>query len=143
MKRILETLMVGYCLVGIALAALAALDEEGAKLHRLFDEEWEWTLREYPEYATVIGDTRYNDRLTDLSAEAMERRKAHELEVLRRIRETDRAHLSGQDILSFDLFLRGAERSVERQRLFSRPLIIARLQLRRIGSPLDVSRGDE
>jgi uncharacterized protein (DUF885 family) len=116
MKRILEALMVGYWLVGIALVAFAVPDEEGAKLHRLFDEEWEWTLREYPEYATVVGDNRYNDRLTDLSAEAIERRKAHEREMLKRIREIDRSRLTGQDVLSYDLFLRETERSVERQR---------------------------
>ena len=89
---------------------------EVAKLHALLDEEWEWTLREFPEFATNVGDNRYNDKLTDLSAPAMERRKVHEREVLQRIRALDRSRLPGQDIVSYDLFRREAERSVEQQR---------------------------
>ena len=37
-----------------------------------------WTLREFPEFATNVGDNHYNDKLTDLSAPAMERRKGHD-----------------------------------------------------------------
>jgi hypothetical protein len=35
---------------------------DAAKLRALFDEEWQWTLREYPEFATAVGDSRYNDK---------------------------------------------------------------------------------
>ena len=44
-----------------------AANADAAKLHALFDDEWQWTLREYPEFATGVGDNRYNDKLTDLS----------------------------------------------------------------------------
>ncbi len=91
-------------------------DREAKRLQALFDTEWQWRLREYPEFATVVGDPRYNDKLTDLSAAAMDRRKAHERDVLRRIREIDRARLSGQDVLSYDLFRRDAAQSVALQR---------------------------
>ena len=33
----------------------------------LLDEEWQYELRSDPEMATTLGDTRYNDRLTDHS----------------------------------------------------------------------------
>ncbi len=49
-------------------ASAPAANPEAAKLLALFDEEWQWTLREYPEFATGVGDDRYNDKLTDLSA---------------------------------------------------------------------------
>jgi uncharacterized protein (DUF885 family) len=91
-------------------------DREVKRLHALFDTEWQWRLQEYPEFATFVGDPRYNDKLTDLSAAAMDRRKAHERDVLRRIREIDRARLSGQDVLSYDLFRRDAEQNVALQR---------------------------
>jgi uncharacterized protein (DUF885 family) len=90
--------------------------QEATKLHALFEDEWQWTLREYPEFATSVGNHRYNDKLTDLSASAMDRRKAHERDVLKRITEIDRASLSGQDALSYDLFRRAAELSVSLQR---------------------------
>ena len=96
--------------------AESPVDREAKRLQALFDTEWQWRLREYPEIATVVGDPRYNDKLTDLSAAAMDRRKAHERDVLRRIGEIDRARLSGQDVLSYDLFRRDAEQNVALQR---------------------------
>ena len=48
---------------GAAKGAAAAAAKDLAKL---FDDEWEWELREFPERATTLGDLRYNDRLTDL-----------------------------------------------------------------------------
>jgi uncharacterized protein (DUF885 family) len=102
-------------LVGPACADSPA-DQEAKKLHAIFDAEWQWNLREYPEVATRLGDPRYNDKLTDLSAQAMENRKQHERDVLERIRAIDRARLSGQDLLSHDLFRRAAEESVALQR---------------------------
>ncbi len=90
--------------------------DEATKLHTLFEGEWQWTLREYPEFATNVGDPRYNDKLTDLRAAAIDRRKAHEKDVLKAIRDIDRALLTGQDVLSYDLFRRESERSVALER---------------------------
>jgi uncharacterized protein (DUF885 family) len=93
-----------------------AAKADAAKLHALCDQEWQWTLREYPEFATGVGDDRYNDKLTDLSAAAIDRRKAHERKYLRRLREIDRGRLMGQDVVSYDLSLAGAVQDVAMQR---------------------------
>jgi uncharacterized protein (DUF885 family) len=105
----------------------SAVQDETKKLHALFDDEWQWTLREYPEFATRIGDPRYNDKLTDLAAPAIEARKAHKRDLLKRIREIDRASLMGQDVLSYDLFLREAEESVALQRFPSEWMPISQM----------------
>src|SRR2546422_6672705 len=99
-----------------ALAQVISSNAAAKKLHELFDEDWQWGLREYPESATLLGDNRYNDRLTDLSPEAIERGKAHEREMLDRIQKIDRSRLSGQDVISYDLFLRDKKLNVEGQR---------------------------
>jgi len=99
-----------------ARADAPAANAEAAKLHALFDQEWQWMLREYPEFATGVGDNRYNDKLADLSAPAMDRRKAHEREYLRRLREIDRGRLAGQDVVSYDLSLAGALQDVALER---------------------------
>jgi len=88
----------------------------GKDLAKLFDDEWEWELREYPERATLLGDPRYNDRLTDLSTEAIERRKAHSKETLARLKKIGRDGLSDDDRLSYDVFLRELETSIEGDR---------------------------
>ena len=94
-----------------AKSAAAAKD-----LAKLFDDEWEWELREFPERATTLGYPRYSDRLTDLSFEAIERRKAHSKEALARLQKIGRDGLSEDDRLSYDVFAREVETSIEGDR---------------------------
>jgi hypothetical protein len=89
-------------------AGASSAIQQATKLHALIEDEWQWTLREYPEFATSVGDPRYNDKLTDVSASAMDRRKAHERDLLKRVMEIDHSSLTGQDVLSYDLFRRAA-----------------------------------
>ena len=35
-------------------------------LHKLFEDEWEWAMRENPTWASSLGDRRYNDRWEDV-----------------------------------------------------------------------------
>ncbi len=99
-------------------------NDEAKKLHSLFAEDWQWSLQQFPENATFLGDHRNNHRLIDLSFAAIEQRKAHEREMLNRIQQIDRAKLSGQDVISYDLYLRDKRINVEGQRfpLELRPL---------------------
>jgi uncharacterized protein (DUF885 family) len=91
-------------------------NDEAKKLHTLFAEDWQWSLQQFPENATWLGDNRYNHRLIDLSFEAIEQRKAHEREMLNRIQQIDRTKLSGQDVISYDLYWRDKKINVEGQR---------------------------
>jgi uncharacterized protein (DUF885 family) len=93
-------------------AAPAARAEAGKTLREFFETEWEWGLKEYPEGATYLGDPRYNDRLTDLSPESFDRRKARRREALGRLKAIDRAALSPEDQLSYDLYTRQLETSI-------------------------------
>ena len=132
-RRLRTSVVLIFTLVVLAPAAqgraeiFSAIQDETKKLHALFDDEWQWTLREYPEFATRIGDPRYNDRLTDMTAPAIETRKAHKRDLLKRIREIDRASLTGQDVLSYDLFLRETEQSVALQRFPSEWMPISQM----------------
>ncbi len=85
----------------------------GRQLHTLFDEEWEWTMREYPTFASSLGDRRYNDQWTDVSIEANERRHRHRQDVLARLKRIDRRRLSTADQLNYDLFRRDFEEAIE------------------------------
>jgi uncharacterized protein (DUF885 family) len=94
-------------------AQVLSSSDAAKKLHALFNEDWEWSLQQYPESATLLGDNRYNDRVTDYSTEAIERRKIHEREMLDRVQKIDRSQLKGQDVISYDLFLRDKKFNVE------------------------------
>ncbi len=82
-------------------------------LQKLFDDEWEWTMREFPTFASMLGDRRFNDRWTDVSIEAVERRHQHRLDALRRLQSIDRARLSTADQLNYDLFRKDLETDIE------------------------------
>ncbi len=77
---------------------------------------WERQLREFPELSTWTGDNRYNDRFTDLSLDAIERRKTDEKLMLERARSIERSLLSAQDQLSHALLLWELELAVRAQR---------------------------
>jgi uncharacterized protein (DUF885 family) len=108
-------------LVFVALLLLlpAALLADDAQFRKLLDDEWQWQLQEFPTLATSIGDNRYNDRMTDNSEEAIERRRAHARDLVGRIRAIDRTKLSTANQLNYDLFLREAEEDVAGQRFRS------------------------
>ena len=86
---------------------------DGERLHRLFDFSWEYNMKESPEFATAIGYPGQNDRWTDMSLEAIARREETDKLDLELIKSIDRAKLSGQDAISYDLYRRNAEFSVE------------------------------
>jgi uncharacterized protein (DUF885 family) len=88
----------------LALAVQAA-PSEAEKLHELVTAEWEWQLRDNPEVATSLGDRRYDDRLSERSADSFARRREHNRETFRRILEIDRSKLGDEDKLNYDLFL--------------------------------------
>lgn len=86
---------------------LAQAPEE--RLTKLFDTEWEYTLREAPTFASHLGDKRYNDRWPDVSLSAMARRHAHQLELLKKLADFDETTLSAADRLNYRLFRRQVE----------------------------------
>jgi hypothetical protein len=52
-------------LISLMLLASSAVADEARKPHELFDDGWEWLLRDAPEAAASIGDRRDDDRLSD------------------------------------------------------------------------------
>jgi uncharacterized protein (DUF885 family) len=89
---------------------------ESARLHALFDAEWEHTMRVSPTWASHLGDRRYNDRWPDQSLATIEREHAHDCDVLKRLAAIDRAKLAEADQLNYDLFRLAREREVEGHR---------------------------
>lgn len=58
-------------------AATAAPKDAAQALHALMDAEFESDLAQFPERATMLGDHRYDDRLTDRSPAAIAARREH------------------------------------------------------------------
>jgi len=100
----------GFALAWTAEAAVATsvapVADRLAAQNALFDEQYEIDLRNYPERATAFGDYRYNDRLTDHSLEAVQRRHQTDTEFLARLEAIPTTGFSDQDQLSHDLLVR-------------------------------------
>ena len=98
--------------------------DASAALHQLFDDAWERRLRDYPVFASNLGDMRYADQWTDNSPAAIEARHQANLADLARLRAIDRDALSTDDRLNYDLFEMGLQRSIEAHpyRMFLMPI---------------------
>ena len=75
-------------------------------LAALFSRMWEEELKHSPEFASVIGDTRYNDRLDDRSAAAYNETIERESGYLTELAKMDTTGLSEQEQLSKELMVR-------------------------------------
>jgi uncharacterized protein (DUF885 family) len=88
--------------------------DKATRLTALYDQYWEEMLRLNPLQATFQGDVRYNDQLPDFgSAEFRERSTAFTREWLQRIEAIGSDGLAGQDLLSYQIFVRNAKNSLE------------------------------
>ncbi len=99
-----------------AALATATGASDSAKLHQLFDLDWEYTNVVYPEYATYSGYPGQNDRWTDLSVAAINRRRRIVKSELDVVRSINRERLNAADQLSYDIFKRGVDEALEGQR---------------------------
>jgi len=89
-----------------------AADTTADLARRLFEREWQWQLRQQPEYATGIGEHRYDALLGDTTLEARGAALEHARQALAEARQLDRNELKGQDRLSLDLFVDARERQL-------------------------------
>ncbi len=87
-------------------AAPTTPEDRGKALHALFHDYWEASLKNQPEFASMIGDKRYNDQVSDYSVKAINDWLAAEQEFLMKLAATDPTGLSDQDKVSRDLLLR-------------------------------------
>ncbi len=95
------------------LAAGAALADTTSDFEALLDEHWQWTLKNSPVMASMMGDRRYNQVWGDSSLGAIETRQQETRAFLRRTYAIDRNGLSAEDQLNHELFRRQLQNAVD------------------------------
>jgi uncharacterized protein (DUF885 family) len=75
-------------------------------LNKIFDDIWQDKLKHDPEYATYLGDKRYDAELTDYSPRAVNDTLARGRGYIERLSNIDTSGLPRQEQLSADLMLR-------------------------------------
>jgi uncharacterized protein (DUF885 family) len=87
-------------------AQAASIDSNRKALNTIFHDYWEDCLKNEPEFASTIGDKRYNDQIDDYSVKAFNQKLEREQAFLMRLAAIDPAGLSDQEKTSRDLLLR-------------------------------------
>lgn len=95
---------------------------DSARLAALFALDWEYTNVESPETATFVGYPGQDERWSDNSPAAIARRRRELPDRLLVLAAIDRSRLGDSDHLSYDIFKRSVEESIEGSR-FPRELL--------------------
>ncbi|MCD7097358.1 DUF885 family protein [Stenotrophomonas sp. MMGLT7] len=98
-------------------AAAPVKQDKAAQLNRLYDAYWEASLRLNPLQATFQGDDRYNDQLPNFLSAAF-RQQSHDFTVewLGKVQAIGADGLSGQDLLSYEIFVRDANSALQAEK---------------------------
>jgi uncharacterized protein (DUF885 family) len=108
--------VIGMIALNLKLAEAAdaqSLDSRRAQFQQLLAEEWEYEMRESPEYATSVGDYRYNDRWSDYSLVHQQAQKADLQQWLARFSAVDDSGFAEQEKLSKQLMVRNMNDRIE------------------------------
>src|SRR3984885_3738191 len=84
----------------------ASVAARSKALAALFDDIWQNRLKHSPEFASIIGDKRYDDQLSDYSAKEVNAELQHGLDYIQRLGAIDTTGLSDQEKLSSELMMR-------------------------------------
>jgi uncharacterized protein (DUF885 family) len=87
-------------------AQLGTVEDRRKELNAVIHDYWEDYLRHSPEFASSIGDLRYNDQISDYSVKAYNESLAREEGYLMRLATIDPSGLTDQEQISRELLLR-------------------------------------
>jgi uncharacterized protein (DUF885 family) len=88
-------------------SAAAQIETNRKALNAIFDDYWEDNLKHTPEFASALGDKRYNDQISDYSVKAVNETLAREQGFLMRLAAIDASGFTDQEKISRELLLRG------------------------------------
>jgi len=114
--RYLLCLLVAMALFSATLSAVnspADLEARRKALNDLLHEQWEYTLRTNPIYASILGDKRYNDQLDDFSQKAIDDNLEQSRRFLARFEAIDTTGFPDQEVLNKELMVRDLRMTVE------------------------------
>lgn len=97
------------------IAAAASTDLEGRRkaLNDLLQEQWEYTMRANPLYASFLGDKRYNDQLDDFSQKHIDDDLEQSRRFLVRFEAIDTTGFPEQEVLNKQLMVRDLKMTIE------------------------------
>jgi uncharacterized protein (DUF885 family) len=114
--RFLICLLALSLLIPSAVAAAnppADLEARRKALNDLLHEQWEYTMRTSPIYASILGDKRYNDKIDDFSQAAIDDNLEQTRRFLVRFEAIDTTGFPEQELLNKQLMVRDLKMGLE------------------------------
>jgi uncharacterized protein (DUF885 family) len=114
--RVLTCLLVVAMLIPVAVAGAnppADLEARRKALNDLLHEQWEYTMRTSPLYASILGDKRYNDKLDDFSQQAIDDNLEQTRHFLARFDAIDTTGFPEQETLNKVLMIRDLKMTLD------------------------------
>ncbi|MES2319513.1 MAG: DUF885 family protein [Pseudomonadota bacterium] len=113
--RVGATALMLSLVMGLAHAADTGTDVAARReaLKTLLAAQWEYNLKNSPEFASIIGDKRYNDRLSDFSQAAIDADNKQSAAFLKQFEAIDTTGFPVQERLNQELMVRNLKLSVE------------------------------
>ncbi|MGC2660953.1 MAG: DUF885 domain-containing protein [Bryobacteraceae bacterium] len=97
-------------------APSATLEARRQALNDALDQQWEYNLRTSPEFASMLGDKRYNDQVSDASIEGVKRDLEETRRFLKMFQAIDTTGFPEQEVLNKRLMVRNLEETLEGER---------------------------
>jgi len=120
----MRSLLCSVLLILLTLPLFAAgpaadLESRRKALNDLLNEQWEYTMRHHPFYASTLGDKRYNDQIDDFSQEAIDADFEQERRFLARFKAIDTTGFPDQEVLNQRLMVRDMQMDLDGMRFKS------------------------
>jgi uncharacterized protein (DUF885 family) len=94
-------------------ATLAPVEDRRKALTAAFHDYWEFNLETSPEFASIIGDKRYNDKISDQSVKAYNENLAREEKYMMRLAAIDPTGFTDQEKVSREMLIRQITNDLE------------------------------
>lgn len=128
-------------ILGVAHADTAAPDLEARRtaLNSLLKEQWEYTMRSSPEWASLLGDKRYNDKWSDFSQAGIEADLKASADFLKRFEAVDTTGFPLQEQLNRELMVRQLRQNLDGARFKDWEMPLAQNSGIHIDGPMIIS----
>ncbi len=94
-------------------SAHASVEDRRAALNGIFQQYWDEYLERNPEFASAIGDTRYNDKISDYSVKEVNGWLQREQDLLMKLAQISPAGLTESETMSREMLMRSFADDIE------------------------------
>lgn len=113
-RMVLSVLFLFMTLASDAQSKVAnSVEARRKQLNDLLAEQWEYTLRTSPEFASILGDERYNSKVSDISEKAVKADLEQSRKFLARFEAVDTTGFPEQEALNKTLMVRNLKEQLD------------------------------